>query len=183
MEENEKQRKGNPPLLYIHQPEFTNPETSMQESYSLVDDDEKSEQNLQHHEQEKGRIPQLNPSIEKELNESEKNANDGKDAAVGTPQQVSAADYFRKGSKAKKSWNLTPVKSFKDMSIPEKLQYLAQLPSSQPPFPCEFITQNQRVKGVLDKCIEGEEKFTVMNFKGEIKEIVKGDLKSIRIIF
>lgn len=182
MEEDGKQRKGNPPLLYIHQPEFIKPETSMQSSYSLIDDeDEKGEQKSD--EKEEGRIPQFNPPIENESDVSgQKLPDNGKDE-VQRPQQVSAVDYFRKGSKAKRGWNLTPVKSFKDMSIPEKLQYLAHLPSSQPPFPCEFITHEQSIKGVLNKYIEGDDKFTVMNFKGELEEIVKNDLKAIRIIF
>ncbi|KRG10873.1 hypothetical protein ACA29_19665 [Lederbergia galactosidilytica] len=95
----------------------------------------------------------------------------------------SAVDYFRnQTNSSKKNWNLTPVrKAFKEMSISEKLQYLLQVPRSQPPFPCEFIKEDERIRGILES--KKGDNIQVKTFNGDVLTIAIEDLQAIRIIF
>ncbi|KRG15971.1 CotO family spore coat protein [Lederbergia galactosidilytica] len=176
MEEKEK-RKGKSPLLYIHQPDFVRPEFSMQYSFSSSPNTTTSPENKSTPTPRKlkNSVPfqvQANSKEHESLIENEYQAEKPK----------SAVDYFRnQTNSSKKNWNLTPVKAFKEMSISEKLQYLLQVPRSQPPFPCEFIKEDERIRGILES--KKGDNIQVKTFNGDVLTIAIEDLQAIRIIF
>ncbi|GIN74109.1 hypothetical protein J14TS2_45840 [Bacillus sp. J14TS2] len=173
----EEKQKGKNPLLYIHQPDFVKPEFSMQQSYSSNSNTaNKTEDKPSPPKKPKSSVPfQVQTDSEEYESFTEKNDDQ-------TEKPMSAVDYFRKQSNVGKSnWNLTPVKAFREMSISEKLQYLTQVPRTQPPFPCEFIKEGDRIRGILES-IE-EDNIRVKTFSGEVRTISREELQAIRIIF
>ncbi|MCJ7840346.1 spore coat CotO family protein [Lederbergia sp. NSJ-179] len=170
-------KKGNNPLLYIHQPNFVQPKLTMQQTFSSKENATNTIANTSpaQEKQRKSKPLQMQTVYEDLEDESENN-----DHQAEKPKL--AADYFRnQANSTKKTWKLTPVKAFKQMSIHEKIQYLLQIPRTQPPFPCEFVLENERIRGILESK-EGDI-IRVKNFKGEVSDIVIRDLQSIRIIF
>ncbi|MFC5463983.1 CotO family spore coat protein [Lederbergia graminis] len=180
MEDQSIQKKGEP-LLYIHQPNFPKPVIKMQDTFITSRDIQREVEgiNLNTHNQDTHTL---------DGNEVVNNENSVKEEVV----QKKAADYFREQSieqgkdvkvpdlKERKTWKLSPVKSFRSMSIPEKLQYLSRFPKSQPPYACEFITESNRARGFLDSF--GEGKVGIRNSQGEIVELQVNEIKGIRII-
>lgn len=173
----EEKQKGKSPLLYIDQPNFVKPDFSMQHSYSSHSNTiNKTENKPPTPKKPKNSVPfQVQTNSEEHESFTEK---------VEHPAEKpkSAADYFRKqANSGKRTWNLTPVKAFKEMSISEKLQYLSQVPRAQPPFPCEFIKEDERIRGILESK-EGDT-IRVKTFNGEVRTIAIEELQAIRIIF
>lgn len=181
MEDQTIQKKGEP-LLYIHQPNFPKPVVKMQDTFITSRDRqiEVEDTNLN--------TPHNQNTLTLDGDEVVNNENSGKEEIV----QRKAADYFREQSieqgkdvkvpdlKERKTWKLSPVKSFRSMTIPEKLQYLSRFPKSQPPYACEFITEANRARGFLDSF--GEGKVGIRNSQGEIVELQVNEIKAIRII-
>jgi len=67
------------------------------------------------------------------------------------------------------------LKSFKEMSIDEKLTYLLNFPKQLPPVPCIVITESQNVRGFV---IGKDEQFVQLNLMNE--SVMKIALKSIQ---
>ncbi|MCR2820974.1 spore coat CotO family protein [Lederbergia panacisoli] len=179
--ENNNEGNKEEPLLYIHQPKFQRPARKMQDSFLSEDVKEnvQMENNVQQevHKKQTFTIPPLGSE---NMIEVVQEIPEEKQEEVQKP--VSAADYFRRnpGTSSRKSWNLTPVKPFRDMSILEKLQYLSGFPSSQQPYPCEFITESKRYRGTLSKF--EHDRIAVKNSQGDVNEVDVKDLQAIRII-
>lgn len=188
MAENHEQttQKNVEPLLYIQQPKFETPKRQMQDIYvSTTSIEEKAMDKPVVPEEEVKKVkrkpmPFVQPleeigelPIESEAKVSQEEGE--------VEESVSALDYFRKQQNVtkRKSWSFTPVKSFRDMEIPEKLQYLSRFPSDQQPFPCEFATQEGIVKGTLHHF--GNEQIIVKTAGNEEVEIKTADIRTIRI--
>lgn len=77
-------------------------------------------------------------------------------------------------------FSFQPLKSFKDMTIEERLEYLSNFPENSAPFPCEFITNTKRYKGNL--LSYDERNVNISTFSGKEISILKTDLQYIRII-
>ncbi|MBS4177386.1 CotO family spore coat protein [Lederbergia citrea] len=194
MEEKTVRQKGEP-LLYIHQPDFNKPEIIMQDYFYSTEKKVKEENEKIPKKEEKKIKQQQVPNFKKPHNTEINNRPVDDHASKEVVQEktvkqekkndppLSAASYFRRNSlaPAKKHWHLTPVKSFKEMSIQEKLKYLSGFPVSQPPYPCEFVTAKDQYRGTLLK-YEGEQIF-VKTFTEEVAEIKVDDLTAIKIIF
>ncbi|MCJ8006014.1 CotO family spore coat protein [Lederbergia wuyishanensis] len=199
--ENKNEGNKEEPLLYIHQPKFNKPGRSMQDHYLSEDlpEEVQVDRNLTQNRQKKHlfTLPPLENEkvieVVEEIQEEAKNEtqNETEVETQGEVQEenqgeekktISAADYFRRNAATtkRKSWNLTPVKTFRDMSIPEKLQYLSGFPSSQQPYSCEFITEKEQYRGTLSKYDNNQ--IFVKNFQGDIEEVDVKDLQAIKII-
>lgn len=178
MEDNKK-IKTEEPLLYIHQPEFKKPDLKMQEVFHSVQGQE----------------------AEKSMDEAQKKEEGNSSAQLSDSNQkieedvkVSTAD--EKGQKEKTSPNgpklsqdlgmqprvfsgMRKVKSFREMTIEERLRYLSSFPISQPPYPCEFITEGAQYQGFVMK-YENEQ--VSIKTPEEIIDIDSKEVKAIRII-
>lgn len=77
-------------------------------------------------------------------------------------------------------FSFQPLKSFKDMTIEERLKYLASFPKNSAPFPCEFITDTKRYRGNLVSYDDRNVK--IATFSGKQISILKTDLQYIRIM-
>ncbi|WP_338472187.1 CotO family spore coat protein [Niallia sp. XMNu-256] len=82
--------------------------------------------------------------------------------------------------RTKKSYSFKPVKSFKEMAIPDKLNYLSNFPKQLPPVPCIFITQNSSIKGFL--LHSAEDFIEVKQFNNKKIELYTSDLINIKMI-
>lgn len=77
-------------------------------------------------------------------------------------------------------FSFQPLKSFKDMTIEERLKYLARFPKNSAPFPCEFITDTKRYRGKL--VAYDDQNVKIATFSGKQISILKTDLQYIRIM-
>lgn len=75
---------------------------------------------------------------------------------------------------------LRKVKSFREMTIEEKFQYLSSFPEKQPPYPCEFITTDQSYQGIVTK-YNGEQA-SIKTFSENVIDLKVHNVKAIRII-
>jgi hypothetical protein len=121
-----KKMKG--PLLYIHQPFTRPPSVNMQEVYknNVLLEKEKPKE-LKVEEEVSEKVP-----IPIELSKPEK---------VQTQQPRSSFNR---------------VKSFKELNIKERLEYLINFPKVLPPVPCVFYTADQNYQGYLIEYIEDQ---------------------------
>jgi hypothetical protein len=95
--------------------------------------------------------------------------------------------YHEKDSKEEKaqankqhSYSFKRVKSFKEMSTTEKLNYLVHFPKLLPPVPCIFITGNRSVKGFLVS--KTEDSIEVKQFNEKIIQILIEHLTDVKMI-
>lgn len=173
--ENKKELKKGEPLLYIHQPDFVKPELNMQDMYKT--EDEKEEENLnetiddtlkdpnshQHIKTDDTDVHQQESKVEKELN-----------------NQIEIPKLPIKQLQPKNIGGMKKVKSFREMDIEEKLRYLSSFPENQPPYPCEFITENQRYQGIVLSFNNGLA--SIKTFSDAVVNVTVSDVKAIRII-
>jgi hypothetical protein len=72
------------------------------------------------------------------------------------------------------------VKPFKELSVVEKIDYLSRFPSLIAPLPCEFVTKNGSVKGILYR--RNNDQIIIRMFNGETKDIPLSQIKNIHMI-
>ena len=72
------------------------------------------------------------------------------------------------------------VKGFKEMLIPEKLNYLANFPKQLPPVPCIFVSEKSSIKGFLNQATEGI--IEIKQFNNKLVELKLDELTDIRLI-
>lgn len=176
MNDKKSKRKKSQPLLYIHQPDFESPNIEMQDYFSSDSqiEETKSTDLDQISEVKKSPLP-------KKVNTDTKSGNPFLQNSVNPSQPISNVDYFRyHGKTDHQGYGLSPVKKFIDMTILEKIDYLLDMARSQPPFPCEFITNHKKIKGTLAKHEDGN--IFIKTFKDEIIELPVSELQHIRII-
>ncbi len=80
----------------------------------------------------------------------------------------------------KQSNALKRMKSFKEMNIEEKLDYLLHFPKLLPPVSCIFVTNDSSVRGFLMN--QTEETIEVKTFDDKIEKIQIGTLIEIKMI-
>ncbi|MBW8350429.1 spore coat CotO family protein [Bacillus sp. IITD106] len=181
--ENSKEGTKEELLLYIHQPKFKQPERKMQDSFlseeitdtidleKIFPKEVQKKQSFTLPPLDSEKVIEVVQDIPEEKQEEQKEE---------IKKPATAADYFRRNTASRKNWNLRPATRFRDMSITEKLQYLSGFPSSQQPFPCEFITEKQQYKGTLSK-VENNRIF-IKNIHGDMDEIDVKELQTIKIL-
>ena len=170
MEDNQELKKGDL-LLYIHQPELKEPGKKVMQEYYYFSPKDQVEPAIPNIELDLLDAEPAKPDNELDLLDAEPAPTvkevrpkakiskpteifldlqeEKENQLVDEGPSVSAADYFRKNAGPARPEStiarFRPVKSFRNMSIEEKIHYLAGFPVSQPPFPCEFITNVEQI--------------------------------------
>ncbi|WP_449622505.1 CotO family spore coat protein [Robertmurraya sp. Marseille-Q9965] len=167
-----KEQKKREPLLYIHQPGFQNPEGIMQKSFSAKKVDRIVEET----------------KIETEIKRKSRGAFDQdieKSDITLTSEQVQQTleDYEQAQTVQEPSrggLGLRKVKSFKEMDLAEKLDYLERFPPQLPPIPCIFTTEDGALRGIL---VEKKAQDVVIRLfdKKEVTIAIK-DLNEVKMI-
>lgn len=192
MGENNKQNQKEEPLLYIHQPEFEKAEAKMQRTFdSLVNEaaaekvDEEVKSGPQSSEQ---KLVNEEESTDEAETQTEAKVQTEAKAQTETKTQIlekvsvplTALNETKESfSQPKIYGGMRRVKSFREMTIEEKFQYLASFPISQPPYPCEFITENEKHQGFV---VQYEQDQVSIKTPNETVELNPNDVKAIRII-
>ncbi|WP_313804530.1 CotO family spore coat protein [Cytobacillus sp.] len=185
-------RKEKEPLFYIQQPTFQFPTIKMQETYSSkraesLKTAQISESIEMNQKQEVGEEKASNTKLPKaDQEEKMKKTNlyqqekvqDALEEFETDRRKVEENTAFSMRTDRKPSFQR--VKSFKEMSMMERLQYLMEFPKQLPPVPCLFITNENTVKGFLNSHLNDFIEIKLLN--GEMKKISLGELKDIKMI-
>ncbi|MED3572357.1 CotO family spore coat protein [Cytobacillus praedii] len=185
-------RKEKEPLFYIQQPTFQFPTIKMQETYSSkrAEPLEKAQMNKlietntkQVVEEEKEAGTKLQKeAIEEKLNENDSFQHEkvqDKLEAFETDRrkkEENTASAFRTERKP----SFQRVKSFKEMSIMERLQYLMEFPKQLPPVPCLFIANGNTFKGFLNDQLNEYIEIKLLN--GKIMNILLTELEDVKMV-
>jgi hypothetical protein len=121
-----RRKKRMKPLLYIHQPEYPELSTSMQEKYHFNDQvqDTETEKKQEQNKQES--------SVAVELAETE---------------ELKSSDVLEENESTEEAEELNKKKPFNEMSIIEKIEYLEQFPVSIVKIQYSFVTEEEKVIG------------------------------------
>ena len=169
MTKKDRDKTSHTPLLYIDQPNFKCAKPSMQQVYQTS---RKKEQEKVKEEKKKARKRDL-IKLEVEplgyVEEEEKEMERPSDL-----QAKSESKPVKKGGKFQE------IRSFKEMDVNERLDYLIPFIGREAPFVCMFVFNDQsHVKGVLSHC-EGDE-LTIQIKEGEPLHRKRDDLANIFI--
>ncbi|MDR7000782.1 CotO family spore coat protein [Neobacillus niacini] len=159
------EKKNQGPLLYIYQPFSKTPSIKMQEVYTSKQ--EKPLPIVENH--------QKGESKRKSLKEE---PNQETVPIEITVSEKKAVDTVEKSNKQKYSFR--KVKSFKEMNMKERLEYLVGFPKALPPVPCVFYTRDKNYQGYLQD-YQGQE-ITIQFHDQTIKTIPVGELKDVIMI-
>jgi hypothetical protein len=200
--------KSREPLLYIHQPNIEFPEAEMQQSYSIrkaeLEKNQSSplvqntvnpvaenqidlEGSIKSEQPVKERVSNTLPTHNSKLNETILQ-NSSQTNTTTQPQNVQevisaydeqARDEDETATK-KQPYSFKRLKSFKDMSLEEKLNYLINFPKLLPPVPCIFVTNSTSVRGII--LSKNEQSIEVKQFNDKIESIELNDLVEIKMI-
>ncbi|MFC2949907.1 CotO family spore coat protein [Virgibacillus sediminis] len=161
-----KRRFAKEPLLYIHQPSIGRPEAKMQYDYSTP----KKAQSEKVASEEQG-----NTSIAKirgDFLEEEQKALEEMGKEVEQKKE-------KEPVKANEDDSSENNKSFREMSIPEKADYLAEDPKFTPKKKCEVKTEERRHRGIITQVKDG---IVYMRTGNRSRELTMEEIKDIRII-
>lgn len=168
----EKRQKG--PLFYLQQPNLQLPKAKMQESYSSKRAEiEKQSVTLA----EENKFDKTTKEAEKKKG-AEKRENNLKanDAQQGEKNNQSSFEFQIK-SKNKPSFQR--VKSFKEMNILERLDYLIDFPKQLPPVPCIFEIEGNTLQGYLIG--KTNEQIEIKQFDGKIETVHIQAIREVRM--
>lgn len=192
-----KQKEKREPLLYIHQPAFKAPEGKMQETFSSRKAEERKREQLLEKDLEKkspgnseekrvkkkGKIFSeelqgvtggfASPSHKEQLPSEEVQKMieeyDEEKREISSESEDSQSDFFFKR-----------VKSFKEMNVMERLDYLNDFPKQLPPVPCLFQTDKKAVRGFLTE--KTEERIEVKLLDKSTISIPINEIKQVKMI-
>jgi hypothetical protein len=155
-------KKAQGPLLYIHQPFSRTPSIKMQDVYTI-------KREIIHPEEEE-QIKKKQISVaEKEIGEIGK---------VPIPIEMSKPEKPQESRPPRSSFSR--VKSFKEMNLQERLEYLINFPKVLPPVPCVFYTIDKNYQGYL---IDHKEDHITIEFHDKTtKTLSVQELKNIIMI-
>ena len=192
------------PLLYIDQPTLSPVPFKMQDKFYAKDEPiKKKEFTQQGHKKKRkeGFLIEERPreydeikieienkekleSLEKKSNQFEMNEKETKERKENEKKNTEVKMENKEDDRpllfSNPIFSFQPLKSFKDMTIEERLKYLASFPKNSAPFPCEFITNTKRYKGNLISY--DDQHVNISTFSGKEISILKSDLQYIRII-
>lgn len=181
----EKQEKE--PLFYIQQPNFQFPKTQMQTVYSS----KKAEMDRKKKLLEERAAKSENTAIENQ--QIKQKPEETLLEKIGNQEKIQEAieEYETKRDAEKDTISLafTPekrkpsfqrVKSFKEMNIIERIDYLHDFPKQLPPVPCIFETGEKAVRGFL--AAKDNQSIEVKLFDGTTEKISIHSLKDVKMI-
>lgn len=188
------------PFLYIQQPSLKPPEGKMQKTFSTKEAEEKRKQQLiiqaakeaeQQAANPEKKVKRKNKYVAEELN--------GETGIFGAPikkqtdlpsseevQEIIAQYDEEKREDTPKETDeqqrstFRRMKSFREMSIPERLEYLHQFPKQLPPVPCQIQTKANSIRGFLVG--KTAEKIDVRLFDKSVISILINDIQAVTMI-
>ncbi len=189
----DKKRKKVDPLLYLYQPKTVQkPKPIMQERFNSRLDKKKEVvekepiTNGQQESNKKSKKPKAKHELElgalsNDLNFTplNKEENEIKDKAEGKETRTDEMENLNPVRQVSTS-GLKKVKPFKEKTIEEKTEYLAHYIMGRPPFPCEFVTDERKYKGVL--LTNNKHDIEIKTFQEENIVLKKNSIKAITII-
>jgi hypothetical protein len=125
-------KKSQGPLLYIDQPFTKTPSINMQDVYTSKPETEQ----LQEEQLEEENKQKISGSKKVDFNEP-------------IPIEITKSEIMQPNREEKQHSSFSRVKSFKDMDIKERLDYLYNFPKVLPPVPCVFNTGEKSFQGYL----------------------------------
>ncbi|MBP2241195.1 hypothetical protein J2Z40_001757 [Cytobacillus eiseniae] len=187
-------KKQKEPLFYIQQPTLQFPKTNMQESYSsrkaemqrkaqMVQSIETKASDREEKKQDKlGSLSKSDARNESKKQESASNQRDHiqktiEEFETGLGEKEKGSSY---SFQTERKSSFRKLKSFKEMSVAERLQYLVEFPKQLPPVPCIFETKNKSHKGFLLK--QENERIELKSLSGDIEQISIQEIKDIKMI-
>jgi len=138
------------PLLYIDQPEYQDVSNSMQDKFKFRGNEQFDEAEIQQPEDNTGETPVAIDTLENSSEES--------------PERVEEIEK----------------KPFKEMSIEEKIEYLAQFPASIVKIQYSFITPENRVVGYFISKEDDYIKVFPRNKRKPVKILIE-DIQDIKV--
>ncbi|WP_180968082.1 CotO family spore coat protein [Cytobacillus massiliigabonensis] len=183
-------RKEKEPLFYIQQPTFQFPSIKMQETYSSkraellkrAQMNETIETNTKQETEEEKLSGTSQKEAHEELNKTDLFQQEKLQDTLEEfetdrrKQEENTAFPFR----TERKHSFQRVKSFKEMSIMERLQYLMEFPKQLPPVPCLFIANGNTIKGFLNNQLNEFVEIKLLN--GETMKISLKELEDIKMI-
>ncbi|MFB6465360.1 CotO family spore coat protein [Cytobacillus sp. Hz8] len=157
------------PILYIQQPEFNKPNIKMQAIFvarnskgrilnERIDNPEEKE-----YQNRKETIVDTNDEVVEVMILSEINGTQV-ERYEQSSEQIQAiieaydAYFVETLQQLSTGYQIDKRKFFREMTIPERIQYLVNFPKEVPPVTCLYLTKDQLVRGFLinknDECIE-----------------------------
>ncbi|CRK83446.1 CotO family spore coat protein [Neobacillus massiliamazoniensis] len=147
--------KGQGPRLFIHQPITTTPVKNMQEVFRSKEE--------------------IREEKIKEEKKRRKTVATKEEDLVPIDISVQEEEH-----KEKQHTSLKKVKSFKDMDLMERIDYLVHFPKMLPPVPCVFYTDSQNYQGYLS---EYQDNLVTIQFHDQTKKTISlKELKNVVMI-
>ncbi|WP_070119722.1 CotO family spore coat protein [Bacillus marinisedimentorum] len=150
--------KNNGPMLYINQPSFGNTPKRMQNIFKVNP-----------HQAEPEKQGNDSPALQKQKKAESKNGkgikgkgNDENKKQPDTDKEPEVTASQKEDSKHKKENTHKDSLAFKEMSIPERIDYLLNLPFGIPPIKCEIVTEQRSYRGIVAS--KKEDKIMVFHF-------------------
>lgn len=160
-------KKSRGPLLYIYQPFTRTPSQNMQDIYSTKREKEQLKEEQQPVEK-----------IEKEVSRKEIEL-----VQESIPIEVSKSEKKQTSSSQngeRHQFTFNRVKSFKEMDINERLEYLLNFPKVLPPVPCVFYAAEKSYQGYL---VEYQDDLVTIKFHDQTTETIPiHELKDVIMI-
>ncbi|MEQ2525758.1 CotO family spore coat protein [Bacillaceae bacterium CLA-AA-H227] len=167
-----KEQKKREPLLYIHQPGFKFPEGIMQKSFSAKKVDSFKEETKM----DDGIDRKSRGSLEQEVKKRETTLTSKEiQQTIEDYEQAQTVQEPNRGG-----FGLRRLKSFKEMDLVEKLDYLERFPPQLPPIPCIFTTENGSLRGTLVE--KNLHDVVVRLFDKKVVTIAIKDLAEVKMI-
>lgn len=142
----------------------------------VIENEDHQDQLLEQKKEKKGRkkVPSNNKNLEaKEVQEIIHQYHQNQSEKEQSP---SPSESKRK----QHPYSFKRVKSFKEMNIQEKLNYLDHFPKQLPPVPCIFISKNSSIKGFLLHVTE--EVIEIKQFNDKTVELSINEITEIKMI-
>lgn len=177
------EKKEKEPLFYIQQPNFQFPETKMQTVYSsrTAELDRKKKQledRPEHNATMNNTLKKTNDTAVEKVAEQEKVQKTIEKFEAEREEKEEAPSYSFTTEKRKPSFQR--VKSFKEMTTLERLDYLIDFPKQLPPIPCIFETDEKAIRGFLVS--KDEESIKIKLFDESFEQISIQTLNQVKMI-
>jgi len=200
-------KQSRDPLLYIMQPTIRFPKATMQETFVVARNSQEDKKPLLNEEAKKKfdselDSPTTNPAeaiaenkgntvtLDKEKKVRKKVAAGKKNLESDEVQEIihhyHQDQTYQEETPATKpeanqhSYSFKRVKSFREMNIMEKLNYLELFPKQLPPVPCIFMTKSSSIKGFLVQL--SEDVIEIKQFNDKKVELLINEITDIKMI-
>ncbi|WP_404451758.1 spore coat CotO family protein [Virgibacillus necropolis] len=164
----DKQKKfAKSPLLYIHQPEVSNPKAPMQSNYSTP-------KNKKEAETPKAQKVNTRP-IQRDYIAQKTNSGAGEDEGSSTDLIDSSKEEVEEQPKAQSN------KKFNNMTIQEKIDYFLSKPTHIPRMKCEVKTEEKSFRGTIQD-VEEDQVLMRVGRRTSMTKIAIESIQDIRLL-